>query len=207
MGGELQGGLETDLNLADYFGELVNGALCRQSVEIPPVAERYLVNLLLEYSRTEKLYSSKESGLEGTVAFRWLRSLTARLTERIHSLKRLGDFTLYVSGFFPDSLNRQLVDVDYYMSVGESAYGYLSQILSGNDPGTESDELFGALSRRFGQLVDILSEVSERSEIATDTGLLRLYERWIRTRSRRLGQLLQDRGIFPIESLNKDSIQ
>ena len=38
------------------------------------------------------------------------------------SLKQIGDVSLFVSGFFSDSLRRKLVDVDYYVSIGGVAY-------------------------------------------------------------------------------------
>ena len=42
-------------------------------------------------------------------------------------LRYLGDFSLFTSGFFSDSLSRRAVDVDYYVSMGEFAYGSLGR--------------------------------------------------------------------------------
>ena len=49
--------------------------------------------------------------------------------------------------------------------------------------------------------MDVLSEVSDRSAKSSSTDLLRLYEKWLRTRSPRNGDLLLERGIVPNSSL------
>ena len=45
--------------------------------------------------------------------------------------------------------------------------------------------------------VDVLSEISDRSAKNSSTDLLRLYEKWLRTRSPANGDLLLERGIVP----------
>mgnify|MGYP002137355912 CR=1 FL=1 len=37
-------------------------------------------------------------------------------------MRAMGDFSLYIAGFFSDSLKRKLVDVDYYIGMGGAAY-------------------------------------------------------------------------------------
>ncbi len=109
-------------------------------------------------------------------------------------LKQVGDVSLFVSGFFSDSLRRSLVDIDYYISLGGYAYGSL---------GASDDMLspiFVELSEKFVSFVDVISEVSERTSLTSDADILRLYERWVRTRSRRNGDLLAEKGIVPSEN-------
>ncbi len=107
-----------------------------------------------------------------------------------------------MSGFFSDSLKRTAVDIDYYKSMGEYAYGSLSR----------SDEdafatVFGELSRKFVGFVDVFADISERTTLASATDVLRLYERWLRTGSERDGQKLVERGILPNQSIGKRFLQ
>ena len=109
------------------------------------------------------------------------------------SLKQIGDLSLFISGFFSESLNRKLVDVDYYASIGGCAYHALSRrgdrhVLAG---------VRRARRRSSSDFVDVLSEVSERTSCASNVELLRLYEKWLKTGSRRSGQLLVERGVVP----------
>ena len=66
---------------------------------------------------------------------------------------------------------------------------------------------FAELGRRFVSFVDVLSEVSERSALMSNNDLLRLYEKWLRTRSRRDGELLAARGIVPNASVGERFVQ
>jgi hypothetical protein len=61
--------------------------------------------------------------------------------------------------------------------------------------------VFAELGSKFVDFVDVLSEVSERTSCATNVDLLRLYEKWIKTGSRRSGQLLVERGVVPNASI------
>ena len=45
---------------------------------------------------------------------------------RTKLFRRIGDVSLYVGGFFQQSLSRKVVDVDYYIEVGGRAYGLVA---------------------------------------------------------------------------------
>ncbi len=96
-----------------------------------------------------------------------------------------------MSGFFGDSLARSTVDVDYYISMGERAYGTLAE--TERAPGL--DGLYGELSERFGVFVDLFAEIAELSDLRSNRGLLRLYERFLATKDARVGELLRERGV------------
>jgi len=55
--------------------------------------------------------------------------------------------------------------------------------------------------------VDILGEISERTALSSNGDVLRLYEKWLRTKSRRSGDLLAARGIVPNSSVVSRFIQ
>jgi hypothetical protein len=118
------------------------------------------------------------------------------------ALRRVGDLSLFISGYFSDSLNRSHVDVDYYIALGERAYGSLAR--QGDD--TLAD-VFDELAAKFSGFVDVLGEISERTALTSNTDLLRLYERWLRTKSRRSGDLLARQGIVPNASVASRFVQ
>jgi hypothetical protein len=149
-----------------------------------------LVSLLADFAQhdsgpTHALTSDEALGVT------LMRALQGGGTEQRLGLKHVGDVSLFVAGFFSDSLRRSLVDVDYYMSLGGYAYRSLATIDHTLSP------VFDELSERFGTFVDILADVSEQTGSSGDRDLLRLYERWVRTGSRRDGDRLADRGIVP----------
>jgi hypothetical protein len=67
--------------------------------------------------------------------------------------------------------------------------------------------VFDELAAKFTGFVDVLGEVSERTALSSNSDLLRLYEKWVRTRSRRSGDLLASRGIVPNAAVGSRFIQ
>lgn len=178
--------------LMEYFRDLVREAISKRGNGAKEGVEFYLVNLLKE--------SMTATDLEEPLAFLYLRATRADSALRVKLLKRLGDFSLFITGFFPESLTRHLVGVNYYIQMGESAYGSLSAILARR---SALAEIFSELSGGFVSYMDILSEVSEKAGVRKDTDLLRLYDLWIKTGSRRAAEVLAAEGIQPLHHIVK----
>ncbi len=188
-------------SLPEYFRELVKEALSRQKISAPEAVEFYLVNLLKGYLQTQELYGTPpENFCEEPLAFLYGRAQQADSQVRVTLLRRLGDFSLFIAGYFPSSITRQLVDVSYYVQMGENAYAYLTQLVPYRNALVE---IFSELAKRFVAYVDILTEVSEKSGLKKDSDLLRLYEMWLKTGSERACQKLTESGIIPIQSTQK----
>jgi hypothetical protein len=185
---------------AEYFRELVDSALERQQVPAGEYTSYYLVNLLCQFVRPDGRGRAEDPAQP--LAFRLKRALESGGSEQRARLRDLGDFSLFTSGFFSDSLQRRSVDIDYYVSMGEYAYGSLSR----RDEDAFSD-VFAELSRRFVAYVDVLAEISERTALTSCNDVLRLYEKFLRTGSVRDGKKLIDKGIIPNPSVGKRFLQ
>jgi hypothetical protein len=185
---------------AEYFKELVESALARQRLQAADLTSYYLVNLLCQFVRLGDGASADDH--TQPLALRLARALESGGSEQRARLRRLGDFSLFMSGFFSDSLHRRVVDVDYYVSMGEYAYGSLSR----RDEDAFAD-VFGELARKFVGFMDVLADISERTALASGNDVLRIYEKWLRTGSAREGQKLIERGIIPNSSIGKTFIQ
>ena len=179
---------------AEFFKDQLEKAMQHQRVSTSAFTECYLVNLLADGVRGEPLLS--EPGYDETpLALLYVRAVAASRYERARLLRAMGDTALFVSGFFSDSLNRKLVDLDYYRAMGGRAYACLSLQ---DEPFGFGAEVFSELADRFVEFADLLSEVSETSQLTSNTSVLRLYERWAQTGSRRAASLLAARGIVPV---------
>lgn len=175
-------------SVAEYFHEMVGEALRNQGVAASAHAEFYLVNLLSEYCHTP--LSDQPLSLLLAEASEGEPALRAR------KLRAVGDQSLYVSGFFADSLARKLVDTHYYISIGALAYRTLARMYAAPPWGQTYQELSG----KFTQLVDVLGEVAARGQFARDSGVVQLYERYLRTGSEFLRRRLQGLGVTGIGS-------
>ncbi len=179
----------------EYFRELVESAMQRQQLSAHELTSFYVVNLLAGFVRSASV-DDRPLGVQ------FVQALQAAGDAQRDGLRMVGDLSLFISGYFSDSLNRRLVDVDYYIQLGGLAYGSLAR--GGDDT---LGDVFDELSEKFVAFVDVLCEVSERTALTTNTDLLRLYERWLRTRSRRSGNLLASRGIVPNSAVGSHFIQ
>jgi len=175
----------TGITPMEHFKELVTEAIRSQQVAAAESTEFYLSSLLADFTNPGRL-------TDEPLAITYLRALGSGKEVRTRLLKQLGDISLFTSGFFSDSLARKLVDVDYYIAMGESSYGNLASLHSG--PGVE---LFTELATKFKLFVDVLTEVSERCSLTTSTDILRVYERWLKTKSARTERVLRELGIEP----------
>ena len=197
--------ISKDLN--EFFKNEVVSARADLGVKMSDLTEYYLVNLLCEFSRRDNV-NTAQPGAE-PLAFLLKNANEATPAERVQRLKHLGDVALYVAGFFTDFVERSLVDVDYYISMGGNAYGNLSGIIGNQRHGDTFAELYGQMSVKFTELVDVLNQIAERSQQknGTDADLLRLYDRWARTGSERIRKLLLERGLLPSDGVPTEYIQ
>ena len=61
-------------------------------------------------------------------------------------------------------------------------------------------DIFSELAEKFQDTVDVLNEVRDSARTSNDEDLLRLYEIWVKTGSRRAGRLLRENGVEPVKS-------
>jgi hypothetical protein len=162
--------------------------------------EHYVVNILTMFARSEELYDVTPEG----VRLKPLAHMLADASEasspqqRDEALRRLGDVSLFVAGFFAQSFARKLIDIDYHIAMGGRAYGTLADNLRGTMRGQAFAAVFLELAQKFQRLVDVLNDVAEMAHTHTDRDILRLYEIWLKTGSPRAFAILQRLGVAPV---------
>ncbi len=178
-----------------FFSEMVEEGLQRKHMKVSPGTRSYLVNLLEYYLDARNL--TKE---DSTLAEMYLRAADTSKPESKDLLKKLGDKSLYISGFFGDSLSRSLVDVNYYAGMGGAAYGNLAETAHE----TEVASIYRIFSERFIDFVDVLTYISQKSLVQTDQNVLQLYDRYLRTGSEMAREKLSELGVLAV---NRDQIK
>ena len=172
--------------------------MSHQQLSVRDHTEHYIVNLLTLFSRADALYETTPNGarLKPLVVMLAEALDAPTAAERNRGLQRLGDVSLFIAGFFAGSFARKLIDIDYHIAMGGRAYGSLADFL-GRGRGQSLAGVFAELAQKFQRLVDALNEVSELSKTHTDRDILRLYEIWMKTGSRRAQALLRRLGVEP----------
>lgn len=181
-----------------HFAEVLQEAYLDRKLKADPYVDIYLIQLLKHYLDSKNLFQPfQEDSIEKppqTLAEMYLLGMNAPAPKNREMMKVLADRALYMSGFFGDSLQRKLIDVDYYMEMGSAAYTNLSRWTK-EDQASHTYKIF---SEKFSDFVDVLSYVSQKSAIQADQNILRLYERYVRTGSEIARDRLNELGVVTI---------
>lgn len=193
-------------SMEEFFREAVGAALKRTGVTLSEQAEAYVVHLLSDFSRSERVYVGTDRGEQPALATMLSRAQEALPEEAVRIYKHMGDSSLYLSGFFTESVENNLVGVDYYVSMGESAYASVSGLMRAT--AAKASALFSELSDRFGELVDLLNAVSliaiEDNPAISDGKVFELMERYRRTGRPELLKALAAWGVVLRPGLSND---
>ena len=196
--------INTESSLKEYF----HHALSRQSelhrLDIADHTLWYLTNLLHNYSRSEQFfdYHHEPAHARGTLtplADYYQRAAEAESThERRLHLQRLGDVAMFISGMFSQALNKRVVGVSYYVSMGETAYATLAETAGATNREQSQAAIFSDLSERFASFVDILKAVGSKPVKQTTEfeTLLQKVDEWQRTGDPELANELRCSGIL-----------
>jgi len=82
--------------------------------------------------------------------------------------------------------------------MGGNAYGSLSEEIRGTFRGRALAGVYKELARKFQIVVDVLNEVRDSARQSSDIDLLRTYEVWLRTGSKRAAELLKQNDVIPM---------
>ncbi|HEY2899616.1 MAG TPA: hypothetical protein VGL59_03490 [Polyangia bacterium] len=176
-------------SIEEFFRAEVDRAFKENGLACGTLTEHYVVQLLAAYG--------SQPIEERPLALRMMAALDATPRERRTKLREIGDTSLYVSGFWTDSFMNKPIDVDYYIDMGGTAYGELAR----GGPGWSGDpfgDVFGDLAANFARFVEVLMLVSRRtSHCASNQDVVRLYQRWQRTKSQWAARRLAALGVVP----------
>ncbi len=184
----------------EFFAEMVDQGLSKRKIKTHPSAKSYLVQILEHYLDARNLFETEVSETNGrkydTLAEQFLLANQSPANEKLGMLKKLGDKSLYISGFFGDSLSRKVVDIDYYANMGGAAYASLADCVQEDTAAA----VYRIFSVQFLDFVEVLTYISNASMIQTDQSILRLYDRYLRTGSISAQEKLAEMGILPLPS-------
>jgi len=197
-----QAQLITGMDVREFFQDSIQTAVSRQQLDVAEDTIFYVVNLMTEFIRSDVLYEDTPDGrmIKPLVRFYSEAVDAANVQEANDALKRLGDVALFISGLFAHSLQRSLVDIDYYIAMGGNAYDCLAGSVRRSFRGQTLGEIYEELAQKFDRMVDVLAEVADEFQPGRDQDLLRLYEIWMLTGSAQAERKLRQHGIQPAAS-------
>lgn len=185
----------------DYFRDAVESAIKSRHVEATGSATTYLVTLLEEQARpgaAQQVQRDRPFTLLLDDAMQ-----IPDLGERFDRLRLVGDEVLYRLGFFGDHFEAKGIDPDYLVRLGATAYGAAGSLIgagSSRSLADAVDDVFGELAKKFAAFVGVLNEVADltiAAGVQSSRAMVKLYERWLKTRSGTLADALGAHGFVP----------
>jgi hypothetical protein len=184
-------GVETFADLRTWFRGRLEEALGRRGVGAGEGTRAYLVDLLARVGLGEE-----NDALSRPLALQLAEARNAERSERLRLYRGLGDDALYLRGFCADHLDHRGITTEYVATLGETAYGQAGDLSLGS-----AGEVYRELSRKFEPFAEALDDVREGTVLRTPTDIVRLYEKWTRTRSPKIAERLSAEGVFPTMGL------
>ncbi len=172
-----------------YFKEALEIALKRSGNTLSEEVQIYLVYLLSDFARADRVYAGINPGEEPVLVLLLERALEASAGEANRIFKQIGDSTLYLSGFFGEKTQATGVSSNYYISMGEGAYQRLAQ--------STGQKVYHELSDAFERLVFLLRQMSLQDKKANSEQILSWIEEYQISKSPELKALLVQNGVFP----------
>ena len=113
-----------------------------------------------------------------------------------NSSRRRRHLALPLRGSSPRYSSRRLVDIDYYISLGGSAYGQLARAYERKKTAVAAG-LRRARSSLWRLRGGLGRGVADRPSLSTPSGVVQLYERWLKTGSGWAERRLRKSGVVP----------
>ncbi len=188
-------------SVSHFFNEAIEDAIRQQRVDATDGATRYLVALLGDY-----VHPDRQAGeaLDRPLTLLFDEALhTPNPADRFQRLRIIGDGILYGCGFFGDHFEARGVDGKYLRGLGTRAYeeaGSMLRRAPAETPATRGPDLFAELAGNFDAFVGVLTDVADATvatSLESSRGLLKVYERWLKTGSDRLASALTSHGVVP----------
>lgn len=194
--------LDLSLSAQAFFHERITDASKQLRVKLNDDVEFYLVNLLTEFINPDRLnqdFEPQTDILATPLVFLLKQTVEAPESKRPVMYRRLGDASLYIAGYFQDYFNDKTFDINYFITMGASAYNQAALLLKNHaKDSAQHPETLESLSRNFIQVVDVVAQASDTAGPPKATDILHIYDRWNRCGSERLRNLLQEHGITPV---------
>jgi len=143
--------LITEKSLQTYFYKILEELNNEIISPLPTEFIFYSSDVLDHYGSTEKFESEKPLGIK------FLEASSFKTEEKKKVFKEVGDQSLLMSSYYSFSIEKKIVNKDYYIKLGKSAYSRLNEL---SPELYDIPSFFSNLSHRFEVLAALCLRLS-----------------------------------------------
>jgi hypothetical protein len=156
--------LTLENNLQVFFFDLLQSINKKSLSPLPNEIIFYASNVMDKFGTTEQYFEESEGKIkEKVLGLKLMESTLLPKNKQKLIVKDIGETALQLCGYFPDSLNKKIIDTKYYHDIGVMAYSRLNSF----EPNAyNTPQFFLKFAKNFNQVTTLMSLVSEKQ--ATD---------------------------------------
>lgn len=184
-------------SIREFFEERFDEVLSKNMVELHGLTRCYILGLLTDFSLSHVAFSMEREDPEMPLSVRFLKATGKATREKLKDYKMIGDFSLFISGFFSEFIQDKIADMEFYIAIGSNAYSNIESSLRTISAFKEDSfiRMYRELAEKFPDLVDLCIDMSERMRGETNRNIMRIYERYIQFGAKRYEKALKEAGI------------
>lgn len=199
--------IHVSADLDGFFSSEIRDVCKKQGLHVSEFTSEYVGRVLSRFAQSDAMFqvenlpNGNEQRSLPLFAKEYLESFHDSPQQAFFKFQHLGDLALFLTGFFPERLERNLLDCDYFAAIGQKSYAQAG-ILRERITSEAALNVYFELSERFKDLREAVSELADRSLLNNDVQILKLYEKFLVTQNPRIQRMLAEAGV--IASSKKD---
>ncbi len=147
-------------NLKGFFYEGLSELNKKSLCPVPESIIFYSSDVLDKFALSETYFESSEGKLrEKILGIKLLEATQQNREVQKRVFKEVGDMSLLICGFFSESVNKKIVDTQYYSQIGKMAYAHLNSV---TPKFLDIPDFYGMVSTCFGSLTTLLMLLASR---------------------------------------------
>lgn len=179
-------------SLRGYFFEGLNELNQKSLCPIPQSIIYYSSDVLDKFALSDSFFEVNEGRVkEKILGLKLLEAQTLTREEQKKVYKEVADMSLMVCGYFSESVNKKLVDREYYSQIGKTAFGHLNNLSPGF---LDIPCFYGMVATCFESVTSLMSVLASKNHYGKEKNIF--FERLMKNESVSDKELLAS-GIIP----------
>jgi hypothetical protein len=157
-------------NLQAYFFEGLNALNKKSLCPVPESVVFYSSDVLDKFALSEDFFEVSEGRIrEKILGTKLLEASQMNRDEQKKIYKEVADMSLMVCGYFSESVNKKIVDTQYYAQLGKMAYSYLNNVMP---TFLDIPSFYNIFATCFESMTTLISLMANQSRLGMEKHLI-----------------------------------
>ncbi|WP_408098175.1 hypothetical protein ACJVC5_04410 [Peredibacter sp. HCB2-198] len=157
-------------NLKGFFFEGLTELNKKSLCPVPESVIFYSSDVLDKFALSQNFFETNEGKVrEKILGMKLLEATQVGREEQKRIYKEVGDMSLLVCGYFSESVNKKLVDTQYYAQIGKMAYSHLNNVTPSF---LDIPSFYGMVATCFESLTTLMTILATKDRHGTDSNLI-----------------------------------